>query len=156
MTTPVATERRPRPFHDLREYLAAVKEMGQLKIVEGADGELEIGALTGIIGARKDCPVLLFDSIKGYSRGTRLMTNMLNNSARQKMIHGCPPEISEAEAARWWNGEVKRFRPVPPVFVNDAAVKQNVKQGKDVNLKSFPGCAGMRKTAGSTCARHRP
>ena len=47
MATPIATERRPRPFHDLREYLAAVKEMGHLKIVEGADGELEIGALTG-------------------------------------------------------------------------------------------------------------
>ena len=109
MITTVAAERRPRPFHDLREYLAAVKEMGHLKIVEGADGELEIGALTGIIGARKDCPVLLFDSIKGYSRGTRLMTNMLNNSARQKMIHGCPDEISEAEAARWWNGEVNNF-----------------------------------------------
>ena len=47
MTKPVAAERRPRPFHDLREYMAAVKEMGHLKIVEGADGELEIGALTG-------------------------------------------------------------------------------------------------------------
>ena len=148
MTTQIAAERRPRPFRDLREYLAAVKEMGQLKIVEGADGELEIGALTGIIGARKDCPVLLFDAIKGYSRGTRLMTNMLNNSARQKMIHGCPPEISEAEAARWWNGEVKRFQPVPPVFVNDAAVKQNVKQGKDVNLKVFPWARWHEKDGG--------
>ena len=148
MTKPVAAERRPRPFRDLREYLAAVKEMGHLKIVEGADGELEIGALTGIIGARKDCPVLLFDAIKGYARGTRLMTNMLNNSARQKMIHGCPDEISEAEAARWWNGEVKKFQPVPPVFVNDAAVKQNVKQGKEVNLKVFPWARWHEKDGG--------
>ena len=101
MATPVTAERRPRPFKDLREYVSVVKEMGHLQLVEGADPELEIGALTGIIGARRDCPVLLFDAIKGYPRGMRLMTNMLNNADRQKIIHGCPPEISEAEAMRW-------------------------------------------------------
>ena len=125
--------RQCRPFNDLREYLCAVKAMGHLKVIEGADGELEIGALTGIIGARKDCPVLLFDAIKGYARGMRLMTNMLNNAERQKLIHGCPPEMSESEAMRWWNAQVKNFQPLPPVFVNEAPVKENVKQAKDVN-----------------------
>ena len=138
MTTLTAAERRPRPFNDLREYLSVVKEMGHLTVIHGANGELEIGALTGMIGARRDCPVLLFDAIKGCPRGVRLMTNMLNNAERQKIIHGCPPELSEAEAARWWNGQVKKFQPLPPVFVNDGPVKQNVKQGKDVNLKIFP------------------
>src|SRR5262249_52921630 len=133
MTVPVTAERRPRPFKDLREYLSAVKEMGHLKVVEGADGELEIGALTGMIGARKNCPVLLFDAIKGYPRGMRLMTNMLNNADRQKLIHGCPPELTETEAMRWWNAQVKTFQPLPPVFVNEAPVKENVRQGKDVD-----------------------
>ena len=117
MATPVAAQRRPRAFQDLREYLSAVEAMEQLKVVDGADGELEIGALTGLIGARKDCPVLLFDGIKGYARGWRLATNMLNNAARQKLIHGCPPEISESEAVRWWNAEVKKFQLLLPVFV---------------------------------------
>ena len=58
-STQNAAERTVRPFKDLREYLSAVKAMGHLKVVEGADGELEIGALTGMIGARKDCPVLV-------------------------------------------------------------------------------------------------
>ena len=129
MTFTQNAPRQCQPFYDLREYLSAVKEMGHLEIVEGADGELEIGALTGIIGARKNCPVLLFDGIKGYPRGWRLMTNMLNNAERQKLIHGCPAEISEAEAARWWNAEIKKFQPVPPVWVSDTPVKQNVRQG---------------------------
>jgi len=34
MVTPVSAQRRPRPFQDLREYLSAVKAMGQLKVVE--------------------------------------------------------------------------------------------------------------------------
>ena len=148
MAKPVAAERRPRPFHDLREYLSAVKEMGHLKVVEGADGELEIGALTGIIGARKNCPVLLFDAIKGYARGWRLMTNMLNNAERQKLIHGCPPELTETEAVRWWNAQVKTFQPLPPVFVNDVPVKENVKQGKDVDLKAFPWVRWHEKDGG--------
>src|SRR3974377_2001951 len=138
MATPVSAPRRPRPFQDLREYLSVVKEMGQLKVIEGADGELEIGALTGLIGARKDCPVLLFDAIKGYARGWRLTTNVFNNAVRQKLIYGWPPEIGDSEAMRWWNTEVKKFQPVPPVVVQDAPVKQNVKQGADVNLKAFP------------------
>ena len=148
MTTSSAAERRPRPFNDLREYLSVVNELGQLKVIEGADGELEIGALTGMIGARRDCPVLVFDAIKGYPRGMRLMTNMLNNAERQKIIHGCPAELSEAEAARWWNGQVKKFQPLPPVYVNDAPVKQNVKQDKDVNLKIFPWVRWHEKDGG--------
>jgi len=94
MTPTQNAERRPRAFHDLREYLSIVKEMGHLKLIEGADAELEIGA-------RRDCPVLLFDAIKNYPRGVRVMTNLLNNSERQKLIHGCPTEIGETEAARW-------------------------------------------------------
>ena len=121
--------RQCRPFHDLREYLSAVKAMGHLKVVEGADGELEIGALTGMIGARKDCPVLLFDAIKGYARGMRLMTNMLNNAERQKLIHGCPPELTETEAMRWWNAQVKTFQPLPPV-VRKRRARQRKRQAR--------------------------
>jgi hypothetical protein len=53
MTSTRNAERRPRAFHDLREYLSVVKEMGHLKLIEGADAELEIGALTGMIGAAR-------------------------------------------------------------------------------------------------------
>ncbi len=137
MTTLTAAERRPRPFNDLREYLSVVKEMGHLKMIEGADGELEIGALTGMIGARRDCPVLVFDAIKGYPRGMRLMTNMLNNAERQKIIHGCPPELSEAEAARWWNGQVKKFQPLPPVLVNDASGQTKRQAGQRGQPQDF-------------------
>src|SRR5262245_14514005 len=110
MTPTQSARRHCRPFYDLREYLSVVKTMGHLKVVEGADGELEIGALTGIVGARKDCPVLLFDAIKSYPRGMRLMTNMLNNAERQKLIHGCPAELTESEAVRWWHAQVKTYQ----------------------------------------------
>ena len=49
---------------------------------------------------------------------------------------------------RWWNREVKKFQPLPPVAVNDAPVKQNVKQGKDINLKIFPWARWHEKDGG--------
>jgi 4-hydroxy-3-polyprenylbenzoate decarboxylase len=148
MTTPITDERRPRPFNDLREYISMVKGMGHLTLVEGADIDLEIGALTGIIGARRNCPVLLFDAIKGYPRGVRLLTNILNNSERQKIIYGCPSEIGETEAPRWWNTEVKKFRPVPPIVVNDGPVAENIKQEKDVDLLILPWARWHEKDGG--------
>jgi len=34
-------------FNDLRQYLATLTELGQLKTIDGASCELEIGAITG-------------------------------------------------------------------------------------------------------------
>ena len=52
MTSTKNAKRRPRAFYDLREYLSVVKDIGHLKLVEGADAELEIGALTGMMKRR--------------------------------------------------------------------------------------------------------
>ena len=41
MATAPIHERRPRAFHDLREYLSVVKEMDHLRLIEHADAELE-------------------------------------------------------------------------------------------------------------------
>ena len=88
-------------FNDLREYLSVVKEMGHL------NRHPRCGRRVGDWRAHWDdrcaaqiVPSYCFDAIKGCPRGVRLMTNMLNNAERQKIIHGCPPELSEAEAAR--------------------------------------------------------
>jgi UbiD family decarboxylase len=45
---------------DLREYIKAVAKMDELKIVRGADWNLEIGAVTDL-NAKKRGPALLFD-----------------------------------------------------------------------------------------------
>ena len=61
-------------YRDLREWLTQVSELGELKTVEGADWDLEIGAIIEM--ARKEsqiAPCLLFDSIKGFAKGLRLV-----------------------------------------------------------------------------------
>ena len=52
-------------YRDLREWLGLVESLGELKTVEGADWDLEIGAIIEM--ARKEsqvAPCILFDSIR--------------------------------------------------------------------------------------------
>ena len=50
-------------FNDLRHFISTINEIGQLKVVEGASCELEIGAITEVASLKKSCPAVLFDSI---------------------------------------------------------------------------------------------
>ena len=47
-----------------------------MKSISGADWNLELGGLTELVWRKKgeDCPALLFDNIKGYPSGYRVMT----------------------------------------------------------------------------------
>jgi UbiD family decarboxylase len=132
--------RQGRPFADLREYLQVVEEAGQLKRLPGANWDLEIGAVTELAASSPNSPALLFDSIKDYPAGFRILTNVLasSSSLRERLIYGCPLDISDREALKWWKDEIKHVEPIPPVVVNSGPVTQNVFLGDDVNLFDLP------------------
>ena len=66
---------------DFREWIDTVRGYGLLKEVRGADWNLEIGVLTEL-NAKHDKHTLLFDEIKGYQKGYRLLTGALLDSKR--------------------------------------------------------------------------
>ncbi|MFC2070164.1 UbiD family decarboxylase, partial [Chloroflexota bacterium] len=68
-------------FTDLREFIAAVDNLGELKRVEGAHWDLEIGAITELVAERKG-PALLFDQIPGYPAGYRILTHPFASTKR--------------------------------------------------------------------------
>ena len=132
--------RETRAFRDLREFLAAIDQPGQLKRIDGAHWDLEIGALTHVVSHRKPSPALLFDNIPDVKPGWRVLTNMTNlaDTWRERIIYGCPPSVSDAEAVEFWKEELKRFSPLPPIHVSDGPVKENVRLGEDVDLLELP------------------
>ena len=77
---------------DLREFLNILEEKGSLARIEGADWNLEIGALNEIMAERKG-PALLFDKIKDYPKGYRIATNVLYRDTFQKIAFGMPEEL---------------------------------------------------------------
>ena len=62
-------------FDDMRQFIKKAEEIGEYKKIEGADWEEEIGLICEWQAAQDNCPLLLFDKIKGYPAGYRVSAN---------------------------------------------------------------------------------
>src|SRR5216110_3387945 len=71
---------------DVRPWLAQVNELGELKDVRGADWNLELGAISELNVKKDSPPALLFDEIKGYAKGFRVLTCRTSSPARLSSI----------------------------------------------------------------------
>jgi 4-hydroxy-3-polyprenylbenzoate decarboxylase len=126
-------------YRDLREWLKQVDDFGELKTVEGANWNLEIGAITEM--ARKEsktAPCIVFDSIKDYPKGHRLAVGLLNSIKRVALTTDMPLDLPPMEFVRAWRQRIKDMKPIPPNVVKDGAFMENVWEEKDVDLLSFP------------------
>ena len=54
-------------FKDLREFIGRVESLGEMRKIDGADWDLEIGAITEVAASSPGCPMVLFDNIKKSS-----------------------------------------------------------------------------------------
>src|ERR671915_1749402 len=104
---------------DLRLWLCEVEKLGELKEVRGADWNLELGAISEL-NVKKDAPpALLFDDIKGYPRGYRVLTCSTSSPARLSSIlrlgvertHKGLVEKLRGKPARW-QAEAAKYDPV--------------------------------------------
>ena len=123
----------------LREWLSQVESFGELRTVEGADWDLEIGAITEM--ARKEsktAPCIVFDAIKGYPKGHRLAVGLLNSIKRVALTTRMPLDLPVMEFVRAWRQRIKEMKPIPPREVKDGAFMENVWEEKDVDVLRFP------------------
>lgn len=126
-------------FEDLREFIEAAEKAGECKVVEGADWNMEIGAITHLAGELPDASVLVFDRIKGYEPGYRVVTNMFATQRRTALTLGLPQEARGIELVRALRDRLKAgLTFLPPVEVETGPVKENIFTGPDVDLYKFP------------------
>jgi 4-hydroxy-3-polyprenylbenzoate decarboxylase len=128
-------------FNDLREWLKLAEEMGEVKSIEGADPHLEIGTMVQINGQNQG-PALLFDKVKGYREGFRILTNSMANIKTVNLTFGIPTSWTIREAvenlkvkAGEWADQAKNF---PYEIVPSGPITENVEKGEEVNLDKFP------------------
>lgn len=128
--------------NDLRQWLDKVEKLGELRFLDGADWDLEMGAVTALNAARRNCPALLFDNIKGYPRGRRVLTGSTSSPKLVGLTLGVGTEYSDLDLIKvvkeklpFWEADVSNF---PPQEVQSGLVKENVREGKNVDLFSFP------------------
>jgi UbiD family decarboxylase len=127
---------------DLRPWLAEVEKLGELKHVDGADWNLELGAISEL-NVKKDAPpALLFDQIKGYPKGFRVLTCSTSSPARLSSILRLPIQrnhsglvaVLRGKPAQW-QAAAKDF---PVEVVTSGPVLENKQEGADVDVNVFP------------------
>jgi len=122
----------------LRSWLEQADELDEIRTIEGADWDLEIGGVADIVNERGSSPAVLFDAVKGYPKGYRVLVNSLGSAKRLGMTLGLTGKLSALEFVSEWRKRSKDLKHIAPRVVSDGPVLENVQRGKDVNILSFP------------------
>ncbi len=134
---------------DLRSWLDSVRSLGLLREVRGADWELEIGALTDL-NAKKNKHTLLFDNIKGYPDGFRVLTGALLDSRRVALTLGLSPSLNNLDLVKIIRerlakagGSIDEYL---PEYVESAPLLENIQE--EVDILQFPAPQWFEKDGG--------
>src|SRR5580765_5896371 len=125
-------------YKDLRGYLEAADNLGELRVVDGADCDLEIGAITDVAAQTARPTVVLFDNIKGYPQGFRVVTHPVCSPATTALAFGLDPKLTGLEIIRAWKEKLGSQKPIKPMEVLSGAITENVDSGDKVDLLKFP------------------
>ncbi|HEY6702950.1 MAG TPA: hypothetical protein VI010_02530, partial [Xanthobacteraceae bacterium] len=70
-----AASKQRMQYRGLRGWLEQVDKMGELRTVDGAHWDVEMGAITHMLteSSSGTAPALLFDDIPGYRKGFRTL-----------------------------------------------------------------------------------
>src|SRR3990172_5217644 len=125
-------------YDDLREWLEKVAAMGELKQINGAHWDIEIGGITELAAHIPNGPALLFDNIGGYPSGYRIASNMSATNSRLGLMLRIPGEPNRMEFLKLFRKKLNEVRPIPPRVVRTGPIMENVYEGKDIDLFKFP------------------
>lgn len=125
-------------YNDLREWLEIVEKLGELKIVEGANCQEDIGMATELLHNTVGSPAVLFDNITGYQSGYRVLVNALKSKRRLAITTGLQQDLSRMGLSMAIGKKFKESKPLPPKFVDVGPVLENIYKGNDVNVLKFP------------------
>src|SRR6516165_4625246 len=83
-TGDAAASKQRMQYRGLRGWLEQVDKMGELRKVDGAHWDVEMGAITHMLTekSRGNAPALLFDNVPGYPRGFRTLYGQLSSVRR--------------------------------------------------------------------------
>src|SRR4029077_12252062 len=125
--------------NDLREFIDASKKVGDWRDIKGADWNLEIGALIETTAETVPQPALLiFDQIKGYPAGFRVLGLAFTSYKRVAVALGLPPDRTKLELVRLASRKIHSAKAIAPEEVSRPPVMENIMTEDQVNLLKFP------------------
>ena len=138
MSKTVTHHPRTGPYTDLRDWLRAVEQMGELRRADGATWEEDIGRVSEMLHHTDESPAVLFDAVPGYPKGYRVLVNSLGARRRLAFTLGMDPGIGALEMIDAWEERLNRIDPVPVREVRDGPILENVLEGDAIDLYKFP------------------
>ena len=132
---------------DLHNFVEQLEALGQVRHIDGADWNIEIGAITEAV-SDKEGPALLFDNIKGYPKGFRILSNAFRTHDRFGVALGLGAGSHGLDLLKKWRVKSKAMKPVPPVEVADGPVLQNRLDGDRLDVLAFPAPKWHEKDGG--------
>ena len=126
-------------YDDLRGFIEEAKKVSEWRDVNGADWDREIGAIVEASAELiPQAPMLIFDNIKDYPQGYRLLSLPYASYKRVAVALGLPTDLPKLELLRLAARKVKLAQPLAPEEVDSSPVMENVFTGDEVNLFKFP------------------
>lgn len=136
-------------YDGLRSLLAQSEALGEVRIIRNADWNLEIGAITETVSELiPEPPALLFDEIKDYPKGFRVLSLATGSRVRMALSLGMPPDTPRLDMVRQAARRLRDAPALPPRVVQGGPVMQNVMNGDDVDLFRFPALKAHRLDGG--------
>ena len=126
------------PYKDLRDWLNQVDAMGELRKIEGATLDEDVGRITEMLQHTDDAPAALFSGFSGYPPGFRILVNGLSKRSRIALTLGLPIDIGPFELMDQWMELNTDVQAIPVKVVEDGPVLENVMTGDDVDVTIFP------------------
>ncbi len=128
------------PHKDLRDWLERVEALGELQTITDVDWNLEIGAIAEMIyhARPENPPALLFDGIKGYDKGFRVLSGMTNSPRRLALTLGFGRCETAMEVVKAYRDRMKTFELQEPNKLETGPVFENVDRDNEVDLFKFP------------------
>ena len=126
-------------YTDLRDWIEKSDKLGEMRYVEGASWEQDIGLATELLQHDENAPAALFDAIPGFPKGYRVLANFFGGK-RKNMTFGLPPDYSKVELSEALVQPLRAAfeKPLKYEVVKDGPVLQNAAFDDQVDLLKFP------------------
>ena len=138
---PTAKDRTPIAFGDLRGWIDALRDAGELaEINQEVNWDVELGTIVRMAQGTGYGPAFLFNNIKNYNGPdalcSQLFTGGQGSYPRLAMMFGLPQDTPVRELVKICRTIFTER--IEPVTVDTGPVKQNIVTGDDIDLLKFP------------------
>src|SRR5947199_1850100 len=119
-------------YRGLRQWLEQVEKMGELLRVNGAHWDTEMGGITQMLTEKSSgtAPAILFDEVPGYPKGYRTLYGHFSSIRRIALTLGLPLDYErKVDVVKHYHERMQRLTPLPPRWVNDGPIFENVIEG---------------------------